>query len=904
MVGFSGRLVLEGFEELSEEDASLIIRQAYKHAENLHAWKTTLGVRSVTRAYSLGDGIVATVADLSNLRAIRISVPSTAEVSGVDVIAPVFGELQTTSVPDVLSGFVSGTGIRPEVVTLRYEDPDDPSVVEITGEYDLLIGFQSCTYSEPRYTDAERRYRLAIGNNPVFGPTTPLFGDTRYSQYTYCKPSLYSGSMKKVVQLLFGVGKMLEPRWAKKFEAALGLDPLEYSVNFDPETSDAEGVVESPSSYDTRDGTVVAVQLTYDYRFSKTHGIHFAADNKPWLLEASPSGLYAVPLYMDPVSQSEAGRERYLEVNPELSEFFNEFGGFPEFRPFPTGATLTQFVNAGEALQLLDSEEISDFYSNSAFSSDLGWTFNSRGSEAHNTCYGYADPGFSEAKHFRMDINVGPTLEPEPLSGARGQLTRYARYDFELRKCQRMSESDAEEALRIFGNNIEEGYAFFDAIEVDPMALGLATLTLVRGGIVYSPATFLGQPQIKFPESLAGGLLSFDFGPYNLEARDSPLGNDCDAPMHVAFVDDSLEIVNYYARNGDRGFRDPPQYFSTRADCQYEGRWEEYTPAGDPFLHGNFYSNSWDPREQMVPNETRTTFDGRKAVVFQRAAQPFWPCFSVWEYTYIRFAIDTFSAIQLGRGKRSAVAIPAGVRDCYAVAEETFADQVLTSEGMQVETLILGPQRIWRGYHFIMHWFPCQPTGPDGENDFGTGAPPGWDPCVFWKTHDYSPASNCGYTDDVGGFFYSVCPLYSGSISEQGGSSKPIHIGGTGFLGSTSWGDSDTLTPWSESSISEKQVQWRSYLFCSGQVGRRIILKAGEDSVPNEEQTNSALDDWWWRASPDVNGSVPFMGASQSCLGSLITNYHTDIDGLVTKHIGGPDNMHAGVLTAYVGVVQ
>jgi len=108
-------------------------------------------------------------------------------------------------------------------------------------------------------------------------------------------------------------------------------------------------------------------------------------------------------------------------------------------------------------------------------------------------------------------------------------------------------------------------------------------------------------------------------------------------------------------------------------------------------------------------------------------------------------------------------------------------------------------------------------------------------------------------------------------------------------------------------------LRWETLLFCTGRVGSKIVLSQGtlsgeNHNAPDDENGDWTVydipaDRWWFRFSPDDTGGMPFMGVSQSRLGSIITNYHTDISGFVTKHIGGPEDMHASVYSRYTGVI-
>jgi hypothetical protein len=177
------------------------------------------------------------------------------------------------------------------------------------------------------------------------------------SQYTNLCSSMYSGLMAKAVQVILGIGK------------------------------------QKP----TDDG----VQVKYDYRWARCHGITIAADGKAWLIEISQAeGVLAMRLPLIKGTAGLVGSKQKV-----LSETVKLFKGIPSGATFPTGALLTEAITAGTVLRLKTAAEMNTVFSKNAFSATLGWSFNDTGSEAHNTCYATVS-GVQTSYHYRIDISL------------------------------------------------------------------------------------------------------------------------------------------------------------------------------------------------------------------------------------------------------------------------------------------------------------------------------------------------------------------------------------------------------------------------------------------------------------------------------------------------------------------
>jgi hypothetical protein len=871
MAGFSGRVLLEG----DRGGAEQLLPKALDIANQLNAWKTAQNIPAVSKAFDLGDGSYCVVADLQNIRSLLVVCPPT---FSSEVTLPEFDteEPPTTGVIDVVSGIVYSPTLVEEEISASAITPGKKGTVKKL----LLNGFVPCEYTEERYTDVQRRYRLGVKEDAAFS-AIDANPELIYSEHAHVKPSQYSGAMRRVVQLVLGIGQLVRPTWEetqiknKTLESFLTDIPTGEDEP-DPAMTSAFGLYGSKT-----DGVVT---LKWDYRFARTHGISFDGDGKPWVIEISTRGVHAMRLHLDPVSTTKDGQERYKAASPELADFIDEFKGIPIGTGFPTTVEFEDYKKAGEIVELLSAGQMSDFYSKGMFSSDIGWSFNNRGSEAHNCAVGTEDFK-STGNHYRVRIKLGKEA-PLKTSGPGASLISALSLTktWQINKAKRMAEAVATSILKLITSaGVEAGMTEFKAVSVTPSMTGIASLQLVRSGFLYHPARPKGQPQIKFPEPLMGGLVSFDFGPY-----ETGVGIDrCDAPMFVCHIDDDLEVINYFY---DARPRTTPPPENDRVECQFTGGWTSTTYGGEPFIAGNFYSARWDWREEIVPEVRTTAFSGVKlGVQGVAAAQDFFSqCITVGSET--SFNVSSRSSGYSGRSTGIAAAIPFHARDCYYMVrhDSKFNTPETAGSGIQSAT---GPHsQLWRLYNFVFHWVGR--CGGEANIDAGTIGP------IAKKFGEY--LSESCVADQIPAFYYAVTPMYP-SHTEPTVVMAPW---GNGILGSAKWPNikmpSTYLEVLGSPSITHASEIWMV-------TGNSGPIRTKKDSVtaPNAEIYDLDLSIWWFKFSPDPDsGAMPWMGVTESCLGNTIVNYHTDMDGYVVEYYGGPSSMHAGVMTCYTGVIE
>ena len=884
MAGFSGRVLLEG----NFEEANRLVRDCIELANTLQAWKEMQGLPSVTRTFNLSGGAYVVVGLLQHQQAMRITVPVAHTFNLPDLFVDP-KSIDTTGVMDVISGKVTNGRIDLEEAT--FPDPDNPGQ-DLTQEYELLQGFIPTTPTASRYTGEERRLRLAVKEPDIFKPPGPP-GVVIYSQYSRVASSCYSGAMRRLVQLLFGVGTPTLPIWEQRWMEQEEKAPLSSEVILDDSLGGDDELV--ASAFGLYDDQSPSIALAYDYRFSKTHGVSFDIEDKPWLIEISSSGVFATKLGMDPVSLSVEGRARYLDVSPELSSFFDEFGGFPTFNSFPVGEDRTLYEKAGEVVELLSSTDMGDFYGKSAFSSEVGWSFDDAGKEAHNCCTG-SEGGLGTGEHYAIKLGLEGETLPE-LGGSRAELAALIpnAKPWEVNKCRRMSEISAKSIVETFANDTEAGLQQFHDLQVTPTLVFNCSLIQKSKGILFHPSSPAGQPQIKFYEPMYDppGLITWDFSPHDIGAYTET----SDGPMFVTHVGNDLDIVRYAS---DFRPRSIPEAEDSRQPCQFTGGWAYTTYGGTPYLAGSFYSNRWDFREEITPDTVVTNYNGTPIGVRGSFGPSvfFGTCF--YANSSSHFGVDWSTNGTTGRSLTVSVAIPAHTREAYYMTKIDTTNSASASNGFFTESTAGPQQQFWKLFNYAFHWngtgCPSTSTLPGGINAGSVG-------CVAKKFNEWDVPS-CVSDPIPGDIQYSVCPANS---FEPGPLTISAPLWGDVIAGGVvSFGDFVDISPWTNHSIVDQtKHSWQVNLM-TDTVGGIITKEGTHIGVPLYD----VLSNWWTQQSPQGPLDVAFIALTSSSLGGNVTNYLDDMNHSTwqVKHEGSPLEMHGiedGLAyTAYTGVIE
>ncbi|HPD73643.1 MAG TPA: hypothetical protein PLL30_17850, partial [Candidatus Krumholzibacteria bacterium] len=450
-----------------------------------------------------------------------------------------------------------------------------------------------------------RNQRLAVNAWSAFD-TPP--GLLESSQYDILHPTLYTGRMRKLVQALMGFGKQIT-------ETSIFDD-----IDQDFEVTEEEQEEAELTQYQTqvRDN---GLQIRYDYRFMRTHGLVTASDGKLWVVEIGMNrGIIAMPLLLHERTTEPEFRDLVYRVGRlEAITMLDEFGGFPTGEAFPgTPEGLESWIRAGRVLRLKQASDMAEFYAHSTYSSTLGWAFNLDGSEAHNTAWRFGDDGVQRGVHYAISLTIGDTAAYTVSENATslqellgGVANRSQQMEAVMWKIPRLSEQQINEFLdRLADEKAEVVFDAVDAVELGGIAPGTAGVSKVSEGKIYWP-TPKGQPQIKFPEPLVGGLLSHDMRPSTIVDRPSQM---CDTTMLVFFAGNELKWVKYFLDG--RSAWAPGWHFEGDDDWDIAN-----APAGDFYkayvlgpvgVPPMFYTTDFDPREELPVSKFEWFYRRRK----------------------------------------------------------------------------------------------------------------------------------------------------------------------------------------------------------------------------------------------------------------------------------------------------
>lgn len=235
-------------------------------------------------------------------------------------------------------------------------------------------------YSEPR---------LAVTTASGLGVTGSITGHNtpNPSQYSDIRPCMFSGLMAKAVQII------------------MGYEDMQGQKN----------------------------KLLYNWRAAQTHGIVKDANNTFWLVEIGADGVRAMKLRM---RRGGAGKTYATRTA------FSIFKGYPTGETFPTGTALTDALTNGTVLQLLTTADINPYLTKESYSSDLGWSFNTNGTEAHNTCY---DPIGGNAVGYHYKIVFGVDSDKK-LTASFSEVSHGNHYPMSGSTCVRFSDTGVSDS--------------------------------------------------------------------------------------------------------------------------------------------------------------------------------------------------------------------------------------------------------------------------------------------------------------------------------------------------------------------------------------------------------------------------------------------------------------------------
>ncbi len=544
------------------------------------------GVQSGAAALRLSDTAYCYARIAMGVTLVRV-------VCAPGVAETVYAPPPTVDAWDFLSGLV-----------LTGEITEDP-----TGTFNVLHRYRSTAGTRQRFAPKDRtrpqlvaeglktNARLAVRPNPDIA--AEIESARRFSQHFYIRPTYYSGTMRKVVQIVLGYGRL--PERSRFYRRRDRLSAAERA-----------GEVEAIPTRYLGEVAQTGVQVRYDYRAYRTHGATQANDGTWWLVEISLTrGIVAMPLPRHPYTRSAEFVALLDEQrDDEALELWRTFGGFPTGESFPTNTVQFEaWKRAGRILSLATRDVLNPFYHKTPYSSALGWAFNARGDEAHNTCWDFDTDSWQTGYHYAIRIKIGALpakTDPAPWREAfHSAIDSVARMsDQKIRPPQFENRADAcrwkidyltpgqADQVQAAGAN---GGALALFLALDNLQLDLveasASFSKAGSGRLYNPGKHPSY-QIKFWEP-QWGLISHDWGSEHGGTGGAPPVSD--TTMLVFFAGNELKWVRYFY---DARLTNPGTHATDDdEDCMYVGNWTRVTKT-DPTVGRFFYTSDIDDRAE------------------------------------------------------------------------------------------------------------------------------------------------------------------------------------------------------------------------------------------------------------------------------------------------------------------
>ncbi|RLL50331.1 hypothetical protein D9K79_00850 [Acinetobacter cumulans] len=695
-------------------------------------FKSVQELDSLRQRYNLPDGGFFTVQDMGGIFKVIVDKPED-PVLIYDGLA----KLNTTA-------FYSGVITRAIVLDedIPSNKPESYVGIKLTDQcLKRLAGYDS---SNPLPAKQQYLRRLKIKYHPSFNQFEPeQQGIFIHSQYQKLKASWYSGSMAAIVQIISGYG-------IQNFEQ-LPDDPIERAEFKLPEKYLEQAEEElnftrlpGYSGFPNAEG-----QIQYEFGAEKTHAVGFDTENKPWLLEISARGVYAMPLPVIPITATQAFKQFAEETgDTELLQILNTFGAMPSGEGFPED--LETWLRTGAVIKICGS---ADFYNHYAMYAACGWSFNSRGSEAFNTCWSFAENGLMHAYGYKLSLK----LQAAPDKGNLGAVSvssadsraipayismlnnampqgeqKTIAIQYKLRRVDKQLIVDRAAAW----TNAENEVNYWDGLELPPIAQHTGSISRVTAGPVYwgnkDHPESMGM--LKFPASTAEGCASF-----SMVSPDYSGGLvKCDTVMFGCYVDDTLRTVKY--------FIDENKFYkkeeSTFEKYMYVGEWENTVTTGQTGLMGYFYTSDFDERDESPDITVYTHIRGTDLGYGNPAytTPPLLYCVGgLTRSRYYKHVKTTKQSSQVSLS--TAICVPVFARDAVLHA---FSKNV----GSEIERLeqyrgsVLDPNfyQLWC-YDNAFHWIGETENGNRGFPRSKEGVP------VYVDTYKYEPNEANDFAD-------------------------------------------------------------------------------------------------------------------------------------------------------------
>lgn len=605
--------------------------------------------------------------------------------------------------------------------------PDFVSGTIVGGQMSRINGTYVLSDFKPT-PEAGRLHNIPDGYAPSarFGvvghPDVPEVGEPPGSQYIRAKSTVWTGTMRIVVQAIEAIGKAVAPSIYDRVVPRV-LDP-----------TGRLGV--EPTDYETQIATQ-GVRVRYGATFERSHGIRIADDGRPWLVEISITrGVLAMPLPMFPATALPRFRERpeRLEDSAAL-DLLDRFGGIPSGEIFPdTDEALEEAIEGGFVLRLKTHSDLSGVYECSSYSPANSWAFSDSGHDAVTTAWKFNSAYLQRGSWWGVATSIGNTVDMEPPANAGGLKAVLAeqgsgpKHAWVLRKADRLTLNEVRALLLTAATSKPRAYADLDAMTLAPMATGSARLSKRGEGYLFAPRQAKYFPPIAYWHPFMQFCLTHDPRPQVDVPRPQAI---IDTVMWVAYAGQQLQWVRYF---DDPRIR-PNVVEDDFEDCMYIGSWTRSTQV-DAFVSRCFYSNAFDARQDLAGSRTVLTRKSRDVGWIAIGYQPFiGASFFIGELTQVRgFVVTTRFESTVGESIATAIVLPFGDRCAYYHALVHRTGGGLWTESVNRES-VLNPtiQYTWQNIQY-----------PQFAHPDGCGVV--MDPKVTSET-DYRPTQCSDYAD-------------------------------------------------------------------------------------------------------------------------------------------------------------
>lgn len=907
-------------------------------AAKTRTMKQQAGGQRIHRSFDHPSGAICHVVDLEYVRKIYVTAPpSEAQERRRRQWEEQWYGGGMVGVPDYVSGSV--TAAVTDRVALNL--PGDSKEKHTTPLRDVVRHHTRTDSHGHRIPHDMARYKLGVARNPVMASQSGAAASG--SHHKDISPGLYTGAMRPLVQLYLGIGRVRPQTWEQRWlEANPDQAPLSaadtevagwvayeqdedgaiHRVERAGEASEATPPASAFGLYDNEDYEEEPYewQLLWDYKAGRTHGVYLS-DGQPYLIEIGQRGVLAMAMPLDPVSLTEAGRQRYADLYPELFErsphfsgrsFFDAFGGFPVGVSMPIATavgkhSLERAKKAGEVLEMVAAKDM-DFYSGKLwYSTATGWAFNPQGNRADNTCWSQDDDGAQTGYHYAVFIKMGAprTRVPSELAGevfARLQAMKEAPDGIDQRKTERLTLEQCESLLKITDDG--QFRKVFDELQVMPDFSGTARCELQESGRLYHPGRLVttsplyeglsAQPQIKFPE-IGTGLISHNFSSVHPEtglvgwlAGDPP---ECDTPMYVYWRGNALIVLRY-------SWFPPLETgaYSTRGECQLEGSWTE--GEYNDQVWGNFYSTEFDWRVRGHKSRTVTT-----STKSYEAPHEVWrysmtggsPLVSATGPVYANAYGYTITSERAGSLSTStSVVIPEYERSAVMVAQYNYLGNNSTYTNIVGgwSGLVYGSGRV-QGIKMSKLANTAQ-----NEAEYYFDKQVGQDAYVFNGSAMYEVGTL--HKKYIGGVIDRLIFLdnWDEPITPDGRvnciQDAPPSLPQEGY-------EPPPVPDRSHYSHQPDKYEWQVVVFGDTHINAEVLYKGDLETNDSYSYYNTELSGWWFKPSPDQNGNIAKTKACINSFGQSLAGIDYNFNSALTW-FGGPNNMKLD--GCFIGVVE